>query len=246
MILLGLALNIARCLMGFSISRNPHDSRWDKQLLYARSFPAIVATCPLERRTRRSFTIDPDVSEKIDELVGGHNLEVNLIVNKALRRYIEWGRFVDGFKLVTSDPQLMKLLWSHLSVDEAREMGTQNGNNTVVEFILYYFRKFDLDSVLKTFRVIGAEYSNSYIYSEFGGGRSRTIILRHSMGRSATAYYGASLRALCDRLGLEVELEESEDQLVCKIHGAEKVQSLTPRTFKEQLAKQSPKSPVQA
>jgi hypothetical protein len=109
------------------------------------------------------------------------------------------------------------LFWAHVTVEEAREMGNQNGNNNVIEFILSYFRKFDLDSVLKIFRVIGAEYSNAYVYSESGDNSNRTMILRHTMGRSASAYYGASLKALCTRLGMELELEESDDQLVCKI-----------------------------
>jgi hypothetical protein len=171
------------------------------------------------RLTRRTFAIDPEISEKIDDLSGGHPLEANLLANKALRRYIDWGRFVDSFKLVTIDPRLLKLFWSHLTVDEAREMGLQNGKSTVVDFILYYFHKFDLESVLKVFKVIGAEYSNAYIYSEFGDNENRTIVLRHGMGRSASAYYGASLQALCNRLGLEMELEESDDQLICKIRG---------------------------
>ena len=140
-----------------------------------------------------------------------------MLVNKALRRYLEWGRFVDAFKLVTIDPRLLRLFWSHVTVDEAREMGIQNGASAVAEFILYYFRKFDLGSLLKTFRVIGAEYSNVYVYSESSDHRNRTIILRHGMGRSASAYYGASLKTLCDRLGLKVESEESDDQLICKI-----------------------------
>jgi hypothetical protein len=63
----------------------------------------------LARLTRRTFAIEPEVSEKIDGLVDGHKLEANLLVNKALRRYIEWGRFVEGFKLVTIDPGLLKL-----------------------------------------------------------------------------------------------------------------------------------------
>ena len=193
----------------------------------------------MERRTRRTFTIDPDVSEKIDKMVGGHNLEVNVLVNKAIRRYIEWGRYVDSFKLVTSDPRLMKTLWSHVTVGEAREMGTKNGKDMVVEFILYYFRKFDLDSVLKTFEVIGAEYANAYVYSEFGDKESRTIILRHSMGLSASAYYGASFKALCDRLGMKCELEESEEQMTCKISSASVLKTIAPKTLKEQLAKQS-------
>jgi hypothetical protein len=176
----------------------------------------------LPRLTRRTFAIEPELSEKLDDLVNGHTLEANLVASKALRRYLEWGRFVDGFKLVTIDPRLLKVFWSHLTVDEARELGKQNGNSTVVEFILYYFRKFDLDSVLKTFRVIGAEYSNSFVYSEFGDDRNRTIILRHGMGLNASVYYGASLKALCDRLGMELELEESDDQLICKMRGLEK------------------------
>src|SRR3989475_11564735 len=126
----------------------------------------------------------------------------------------------------------MKLLWSHLTVEEAREMGLQNGNSTVIEFILYYFRKFNLESVLKTFRVIGAEYSNSFVYSESGDDRNRTIILRHTMGRSASAYYGASLKALSGRLGMEVELEESDRQLACKIRRADKEQTVGPKALK--------------
>jgi hypothetical protein len=181
--------------------------------------------------TRRTFAIEPDVSEKIDSLVDGHTLEANLLVNKALRHYIEWGRFVENFKLVTSDPRLMKLFWSHLTVDEAREMGMQNGNSAVVEFILYYFHKFNMKSVLETFRVIGAEYSNTFVYSESGDDRNRTIILRHGMGRSASAYYGASLKALSGRLGREVELEESDDQLVCNIRRVDKEQSVALKTL---------------
>ena len=194
---------------------------------------AKVALRVLARLTRRTFAIEPEVSEKIDDLVEGHTLEANLLANKALRRYIEWGRFVDGFKLVTIDPGLLKLFWSRITVDEARELGTKNGNSTVVEFILYYFRKFDLDALLKTFRVIGAEYSNVYVYSEFGDDTDRTIILRHGMGTSASAFYGASLKALCDRLGEAVELDENDDQVVCKIRGLEKPKIVTPRAVKE-------------
>jgi len=185
-----------------------------------------VLPCLLPRLTRRTFAIERELSEKIDDLVEGHPLEVNLLVNKALRRYVEWGRFVDDFKLVTIDPLLLELFWSHLTVDEAREVGLKSGNNRVVEFILYYFRKFDLDSVLKIFRVIGAEYSNVYVYSESDDEGNRTIILRHGMGLSASAYYGASFNALCHRLGLKVDLEESDDQVICKIRRVSREQSL--------------------
>ena len=192
----------------------------------------------MAKRARRTFTIDADISEKIDSLVDGHPLEINLLVNKALQRYLDWGRYVDSFKLITTNPMLMKTLWSYVPVDDARALGTKNGNDTAVEFILYYFHKFDLDSVLKTFSVIGAEYANAYIYSEFGDHQNRTVVLRHHMGLSASAFYGASLKALCDRLGLEVKLEESDDQVTCKIYKTDMIK-VTPPTFKEQLAKRS-------
>lgn len=195
----------------------------------------------VSKRARRTFTIDPDISEKVDELTDGHSLEINVLVNKALRRYVEWGRFVDSFKLVTSDPRLMKELWSHVTPDEARKMGTQNGADAVVEFILYYFHKFDLDSVLKTFRVIGGEYTNSYLYSEVGDNNSRTIVLRHQMGLSASVYYGASFKALCDRLGIDVKLDESEDQLICKISHAGSRET-PPKTLKEQTVSNRPRN----
>ena len=59
------------------------------------------------------------------------------------------------------------------------------------------------------------------------------------MGLSASAYYGASFKALCDRLGVKCELEESEDQMTCKISSASTLKTVAPKTLKEQLAKQS-------
>src|SRR5882672_7679860 len=47
--------------------------------------PSPCWTTFLVRLTRRTFAIEPDVSEKIDALVDGHTLEANLLVNKALR-----------------------------------------------------------------------------------------------------------------------------------------------------------------
>jgi len=58
------------------------------------------------------------------------------------------------------------------------------------------------------------------------------------MGLSASAYYGASFKALCDRLGVRCELEESEDQMICKIGSSSMLKTIAPKTFKEQLAKQ--------
>jgi len=52
------------------------------------------------------------------------------------------------------------------------------------------------------------------------------------MGRSASAYYGASLKALSSRLGMEVEVEESEDQLVCKIRPVDNGQRVAVKTRK--------------
>lgn len=191
----------------------------------------------LSKRARRTFVIDPDVSEAIDKLAGGHPMEINILVNQALRRFVEFGRYVDSFKLVVSDPRLMKSLWSHVTADEAREMGSRNGNDTLVEFIIYYFRKFDLDSILKTFRVFGAEYTNAFHFSEFGEDHNRMVILRHTLGLPASAYYGASLKSLCDRLGFEVRVDESDDQVACKIYNADAAMKVTPSTFKEQLSK---------
>src|SRR5439155_25703140 len=93
---------------------------------YNHAIPSISQTLFLERRTRRTFTIDPDVSEKIDKMVGGHNLEGNGRVNRAIRRYMEWGRYVDRFKLLTSDPRLMRTTGTDGTVGESRGMGTQS------------------------------------------------------------------------------------------------------------------------
>jgi hypothetical protein len=53
------------------------------------------------------------------------------------------------------------------------------------------------------------------------------------MGRSAYAYYGASLKALSDRFGMEADLEENDNQLVCNIRAVDK-QKIVVRDYSTQ------------
>src|SRR5207247_10835134 len=115
-------------------------------------------------------------------------------------------------------------------------VGSRTATVAVGERILYDFHKVDLDSGRNTLQGICAEYCNAYVYSEFGDRQNRTGILRHSVGRVASAYYGASLQALCSRLGLNLELEESDDQVICKIAGGGSLRGVLPKTFNEQMA----------
>src|SRR5207237_10922248 len=90
----------------------------------------------------------------------------------------------------------------------------------------YHSLIFDFDAVLTTIRVMGAEDTNKYVDTESDDEGKPTIIMRHGMGMSASAYYGASFNALCHRLGLKVDLEESDDQLIFKIRRVSREQSL--------------------
>jgi hypothetical protein len=112
---------------------------------------------------------------------------------------------------------------NHLTDEEARNIGKQSGNDTSIEFIRSYFHKFDLETLLESFRVIGDLFMHAFKYNEFVENSHRTIILRHNAGLRVSAYYSEILKTLCSRLNIEVEVHETEAQITATIRSLESV-----------------------
>jgi hypothetical protein len=170
------------------------------------------------RSVKRTIRIDYDVNHKLQGLSSKQRTTFNSLLNRALRRYVEWDVFAENFGLVTIQQQMWKTLLSQLTDKEARELGRRIGAQSTMDFVTYYFHKFDLDSVLQAFRLLGTEYMRNFQFVDFGDGDGvRTVVLRHSLGPTASGFYSESLREICNQLQVGVEIEETDEQIVARI-----------------------------
>lgn len=180
---------------------------------------------PALQFTKRTIRIETEANDKVETLSREHHVSVDSLLNKAVRWYVDWELFAERVGLIQISPGLWKLLMNKLSDAEAREIGRNSGGDASVEFIRSYFHRFDLATVLESFKILGEQFMHTFRYAEFGDDERRTVVLNHKAGIRVSAYYAEVFRALCKRLGIEVSVDESEDQIVATITNQARVKS---------------------
>ena len=168
---------------------------------------------PRPKYVKRTVRMEAEVSDKYDELSITQNTSLDTLFRKALNKYIYWDVFAEKIGLVQISPDLWKTLMGRLTDDEARQLGRRSGGDASIEFIRSYFHKFDLETVIQSFKTIGDGFMHAFNFAEFGDEAQRTVILYHKAGPRVSAYYAEVLKALCSHFSADVKVEESEDQI---------------------------------
>ena len=161
-----------------------------------------------------TFRIDSDVSEKLAQLSESENVSMNVITNKALRRYVDWEANAEKFGTVTTSASTIKKFFDYLSESQAKEMGLWWGENQVPGIVTYFFKKFDLESVLKALEFLGAQYGRAFTFDHSFDGKTHTLIVKHDMGYKASVFYAEAAKAAFAHLGLATDMFVTEDQLI--------------------------------
>ena len=175
---------------------------------------AEPARVPSETRTIR---LEGDTLLKLEELAKQDNVSISFIINKALRRHVEWEIYAEKFGFMMVFTAKMRRIYESLTDEEARELGRQSAQNEYSEFINFWFKKIDFETTLKALEVLGSEYARSFKFEHSFDGKIHTIIFKHDRGPRTSAYYAEMARILFNRLSLKVETVESDQQLTIAV-----------------------------
>jgi len=175
---------------------------------------AEPARVPSETRTIR---LEGDILLKLEELANQENVSISFIINKALRRHVEWEIYAEKFGFMMVFTAKMRRIYESLTDAEARELGRQSAENEYSEFINFWFKKIDFETTLKALEVLGSEYARSFKFEHSFDGKIHTIIFKHDRGPRTSAYYAEMARILFNRFSLKVETVESDQQLTIAV-----------------------------
>jgi predicted transcriptional regulator len=171
----------------------------------------------LRRIETRTFRIDTDTAEELDELARKDKVNVNVIANQALRKHVEYDAYAEKFGLVTISKELLETFFGLMSDEEARALGKKSGEQTGVALVSFWFKKFNMENVIRSLERIASHYNHNFKFEHNHNGQEHVLILRHDSGPRASAFYAESVKVMFALLDVKVELEESEDQVVAKL-----------------------------
>ena len=175
---------------------------------------AEPARVPSETRTIR---LEGDILLKLEELANQENVSISFIINKALRRHVEWEIYAEKFGFMMVFTAKMRRIYESLTDAEARELGRQSAENEYSEFINFWFKKIDFDTTVKALELLGSEYARSFRFEHSFDGSMHTIIFKHDRGPMTSAYYAEMAKVLFNRLNLKVDTVESDQQVTITV-----------------------------
>lgn len=168
------------------------------------------------RSVTRTVRLDEDVDRMFQNLSDKEKTSINHLVSKALRRYAEWDVHAERFGFLTVGTKMLAKLFNRLTDEEARELGREVANNAGPEFINFYFKKYNYDTVIKTVQILG-QYGKMYTFETSFDGKTRVLVLKHGRGPRTSAYLAQAMGGLFQRLGVKPEITETEGQVSIKV-----------------------------
>ena len=172
---------------------------------------------PPSSSVTRTIRIERDVDEFLRKFGEREGVSVNLLVNKALRRLVEWDVYADKFGLVALPSSLVERMMDLLTDEEAAELGRWVGLNVLPEFMTFWFKEVNLQSMVVGMPRLQSRYGRTFEYEEHVKDGKWTVILKHGAGARWSTYYAELLRSsFQDLLKTEIAVEKTDDQVVAR------------------------------
>lgn len=173
---------------------------------------------PQSTSVTRTIRIERDVDEFLRRFADREGISVNFLVNKAIRRLVEWDVFADKFGMVALPGSLLVKMMESLTDEEAAGLGMWVGENLLPEFLTFWFKEVSLQTVVMGYSRLTAKYARAFEYEERAKEGRWTIVFKHGGGARWSRYYEALLRTALTSLlkGAEINTEKTDDQVIAR------------------------------
>ena len=166
----------------------------------------------------RSVRIEKDADERLRDLAGRGETSVNTLVNRALRKFVEWDAYGDKFGFITMPSVILVRLMDYLTPEEARELGAWAGRNLLREYITFWFKEITPETFLHAFPTLLSKYGRAFAVEQHDEDHRTTIILNHGGGLKWSVFYEEAIRTgFHDLLKRDVRVEKTENQVVVRV-----------------------------
>jgi hypothetical protein len=169
------------------------------------------------RSVTRTLRIDVVLDEFLTTTADRAGVSPSALVNRALRKFVEWDCYAEKFGVVSIPAALVTRLMDYYSEDQARELGRWVGTNHVREFLTFWFKEVTPRTVIQGYPRLASRYGRAFEYEEHADGPAWVIVLKHGGGRKWSLYYEELLKAVFrEILQRDATIESTEHQVVAR------------------------------
>jgi len=141
-----------------------------------------------------TFRLDDDIVKKLRSESGNRQVSTNVLVNQALRRFLEWDIYepVAGFVMINK--RVFALIFGKMKQEEIIDIATRIGKNEVRDIALFMRGGMDMSSFMSWFetRMINSSVQVSHTNQD----GSHTYIMRHDIGKNWSIYHKTILELI--------------------------------------------------
>ena len=164
----------------------------------------------------RTIRIEGGLDEAIERIAKNERVSVNLVVNRALRRFVSWDKAFATRGMVSVPSKLLTRLMNDRRPEEARSLGRWAGLQLFVPNMKAQYPTVTVDVAVRGMSMLSS-YGGRFEFDHKLSGKTHTILIRHSLGRNWSAYYAGTLEGIFgEYLGKTVKLRVTEDLCICQ------------------------------
>ena len=164
----------------------------------------------------RTFRIDGDLDDAIQQLAEKERSSVSALVNKALQRYVDWDRANATRGMVSVPAKVLNRLMSERTPEESRKLGRWAGSQLFIPNMRAQYATVTTEIAVRGISMLSS-YGGRFEFDHKLTGRTHVILIRHSLGPNWSSYYAGTLESIFgDFLKKKLKMRVTGELCICQ------------------------------
>ncbi len=158
----------------------------------------ILSSSNRSRRVKSktfTFHLEIDTIERLTKEAEQQGLSVNVIANRALRKYVEWDVVSERFRVASTFSSLLVKLMMWVPEEHVRELGKSQWLHEWRTVATSYYREHGIVPRIRVLELFG-RYGRMFHFDQATTGSTRMLTLLHGMGRKWSLFYEGMLETM--------------------------------------------------
>ncbi len=152
-----------------------------------------------KQSTTLTIRLEQTVLGILKEEAQRQGLSVNVLVNRQLRKYVDWGRHAERYGMITIPKDGLRRLLKAIPDATLRELGASAGKDGPRDLILFIWGDVTLENAIKLLHIYDDHHRMGNLEQHEEDGKIR-FVLHHEMGIKRSIYMEAYFTSMFETL----------------------------------------------
>lgn len=170
-----------------------------------------------KKTTTMTFRLESDIIERLKMKAHQDETTLNTLVNRVLRKYTEWGIFLeDRLGIISLTRPVAQELFSRLEKDQIVRLAREVGKGAVIDLTL--FMKGDLNSNLfMEWFLARMKNSSAVVASKHDNDGNKSYVIKHDMGENWSLYHKTVVESIFEEMQKSILITATKSSLIIEI-----------------------------